>query len=400
MIWWLSLALAADVQIVGTQLQLLDHAPRLTAQWADAEVVYGVRADAAAATTLTAADEASIAPYRAALPSATWSALNGEALAPVVVTLGTDLDPTSAGSLPAQRHHAQPITVVGFVKGALVFDSHAFGCCGSEVGDQHQRWIAGPVAHTPFLLSSELSETAETDLATLIQQVAAGPAPDSHAAQLHHQLTQPPGRHRGMVEATKGMAAAVADTGRVEVHTTFGPTLPTDAGRAFVAASRECPERVTMTLAVPSPKGRVHTVRVDVHESLCANMTGEVWAESRVSVWWSADGAHAVAAVDGYGQSFGFRTHQLVHLPVARPAVEVVHRTTPEAEREALTARLVDAGFALASPSQAVGQRQAVQVFARKGFEADGAELAALVGAAKAEPLTWDAAGDLVVALP
>jgi len=78
----------------------------------------------------------------------------------------------------------------------------------------------------------------------------------------------------------------------------------------------------------------------------------------------------------------------------------VVHRTTPEAERQGLATRLTEAGFALASPSQAVGQRQAVQVFAREGFEADGAELAALVGAAKAEPLTWDAAGDLVVALP
>jgi len=392
-------ALAADVQIVGTELQLFDHAPALVAQWPDADVVFATHNEAAPRTTLASASAETVEPYQAALPGATFTPLEGEAGAPVVVTLGMDLDPVEATSQPISSFQSQPVEVRGFVGDALVFEGDNFGCCGSWVGAKKHVWIVGPTRLTPYLLASELAELAELELSELIEGAAAGTL-EGYAADVRQQLVEPSGRARAFAEATRGMKKAVADTGSVELRTTFGPTIEATDGRALVDSGRDCGERATLTAEVPRPSGGTHVLRADIHDTVCNNMVGQVTTGSRVQVWWSADRTHAAALVQGGGHTMGFRSIQVVPLPVARPAVEVMYKTTDPARRAAVQQTLADAGYVPAGPTPAMAHRDTVQVFARKGFETEGAAVAEALGAGAPEPLTWDAAGDLVVALP
>ncbi|HOX42408.1 MAG TPA: hypothetical protein PK668_02365 [Myxococcota bacterium] len=131
-------------------------------------------------------------------------------------------------------------------------------------------------------------------------------------------------------------------------------------------------------------------------EASAGNLQGEV------TVAWSPDGKRAAWVLHrGYAMMNDFGFARLAVTPAAGPRIELLGaKKVLAAARAKVEGALAKGGLVIVRAGEAVKERPKSVVYAAKGLEDVGGQVAALVpGGAAVEALTWRAFGDVVIAL-
>jgi hypothetical protein len=121
--------------------------------------------------------------------------------------------------------------------------------------------------------------------------------------------------------------------------------------------------------------------------------------ESTVAVAFRADGARAAVAWNIAGDVDPDRAHLAYLSPQDLAAIEVLDAGAGAARVAAFSGVAGKAGFRVALTAKARAKRPANAVYARKGFEAEAAQIAKLAGVGSIAPLDWDCGCAIAVAL-
>ncbi|MEZ4318342.1 MAG: hypothetical protein R3F61_12600 [Myxococcota bacterium] len=282
----LAAAMAADVQIVGSHLQLVDHFPRLRAELGG-DVVPGTALKQRDTTVVYVREGADAKAVLAKLPAGTSTEpLTWKAPAPVVIALGDDLTGPAPAPTDPVVHYSLPIRVLGFSGTKLVWEESSFGCCDSPLVGETSVWVAeAGKQEQGFLTKLDFGD----QLASVLSDVPP------------HYL-QPPGRPKHLAAAVDlaALGPAAIDTppeGVTVALSARGRALePTDTGWAFPPPDA-CEGGPLVVTVVVTRAGTPARATVDLTKVLCDNQVGALLDGTRLHTVWSAEG-HGVLWAD------------------------------------------------------------------------------------------------------